>query len=142
MRHSMLKTAAVILAMQCAVDLSGLSAFAARRGPEPARTTGAAAPARAVEPAVRKYHVTASDGGILPGHIRVRRGEKVRITFVSRDDKYAIRFKDFGVKETLTPERPVVIEIAPGRAGTYEFSCARAFGFKRFGKNGTLIVTD
>jgi len=142
MRHTILKPAAALLAVACAAGLSGLPAGAAPPDAKPAVRDTTRPASRSTEPTLRKYHVTASDGGIIPGHIRVKRGEKVRITFVSRDDKYSIRFKDFGVKETLTPERPVVIVIAPGRAGSYEFRCARVWGVKRFGNNGTLVVTD
>ena len=137
MHHTNLKPAAALLVLACAVGISSLPINAAPPGAKPAVPVS-----RSTEPMVRKYSVTASDGGIIPGHIRMRKGEKVRITFVSRDDKYSIRFKDFGVKETLTPETPVVIEIAPSRAGTYEFRCARVWGVKRLGHNGTLIVTD
>jgi heme/copper-type cytochrome/quinol oxidase subunit 2 len=137
MRHTIPKLTAALVAVACAVGLSSLPAGAAPSGAKPAVPAS-----RSTEPTLRKYNVTASDGGIIPGHIRMRKGEKVRITFVSRDDKYSIRFKDFGVKETLTPETPVVIEIAPSRAGTYEFRCARVWGVKRLGHNGTLVVTD
>ena len=107
-------------------------------------TAQAAAPAEAAHATgqVRKYQITASDGGIIPGHIRVKRGDTVRITFVSRDDTYGIRFKDFGVKEKLTPEKPVVLELHPTVAGTFEFKCARPFGIGRFGNNGALVVSD
>lgn len=97
---------------------------------------------KAPDPAnLRKYQVTASEGDIVPGHIRVKLGEKVRITFVSRDDTYGIHFKDFGIKEKLTPERPIVVELTPQKVGTFEFRCTR-LGFKRFKDNGALVVTQ
>lgn len=97
---------------------------------------------RAAGPAnTRQYQITASEGGIVPGHIRVRLGEKVRITFISRDDTYGIRFKDFGIKEKLTPERPIVVELSPESAGTFEFRCTRTWGIKHFNNNGALVVT-
>lgn len=146
MPHTIPKPAAALAAVACAICLSSLPAAAGPSGPKPAARPAAQdrpQPASlATEPSVRKYNVTAKDGGIIPGHIRLRKGEKVRITFTSRDDKYSIRFKDFDIKETLTPETPVVIEIAPSRAGTYEFRCARVWGVKRFGNNGSLVVTD
>ena len=142
MRPTILKSAAALLAFQLVGGFTGILAGTPSGAPQPAGRSGVAPASRADDPNVRNYHVTASDGGIIPGHIRLRKGEKVRITFVSKDDKYAIRFKDFGVKESLTPERPIVIEISPGRAGTYVFRCARAFGIKRFGNNGTLVVTE
>jgi len=90
---------------------------------------------------VRRYQITASEGEIVPGHIRVKLGEKVRITFVSRDDTYGIRFKDFGIKEKLTPERPIVVELSPETSGTFEFRCTRTWGIKHFNNNGALVVT-
>jgi len=91
---------------------------------------------------VRKYQITAADGGIIPGHIRVKLGDTVRITFVSRDDTYGIRFKDFGIKQKLTPDKPIVLELTPAMAGTFEFKCARTFGVGRLSNNGALVVTE
>jgi heme/copper-type cytochrome/quinol oxidase subunit 2 len=107
-------------------------------------TATAPAPAAAVSSTgqVRKYQITAAEGGIIPGHIRVKRGDIVRITFVSRDDTYGIRFKEFGVKQKLTPDKPVVLELHPTVAGTFEFKCARTFGLGRFSSNGALVVTE
>jgi len=97
--------------------------------------------AKVVTPAnERKYQITASDGNIVPGHIKVKLGQRVRITFVSRDDTYGLRIKDFGVKEKLTPERPVVVELIPQTVGTFEFRCTRQWGVKRFTKNGAIVV--
>jgi heme/copper-type cytochrome/quinol oxidase subunit 2 len=107
-------------------------------------TSAAAVPASrssATQPAViRKYQITASEGRIVPGHLRARRGEVVRITFVSSDGTYGIRFKDFGVKEKLTPEKPVVVELHPTTAGTFEFRCTRTWGVSHWTHNGALEV--
>jgi len=144
MLHTTMKPAAALVALAFVAGVSDAPRLAAAPPDRvPAAHASETAPARLAEPALRNYHVTASEGGIIPGHIRVRKGEKVRITFVSKDDKYSIKFKDFGVKETLTPENPVTIEIAPSRAGSYEFKCTRVWGMKRFaGSNGTLVVTE
>jgi len=109
-----------------------------------AQSAKAAAPASAVKSTgqVRKYQITAADGGIIPGHIRVKLGDTVRLTFVSRDDTYGIRFKDFGIKEKLTPGKPIVLELRPAMAGTFEFKCARTFGVGRLSNNGALVVTE
>jgi heme/copper-type cytochrome/quinol oxidase subunit 2 len=120
-----------------------------RRPPATAATAATTAPAAAVpasrstvaQPAVvRKYQVTASEGRIIPGHIRARRGDVVRITFVSTDDTYGIRFKDFGVKQKLTPDKPVVVELHPTVPGTFEFRCTRTWGVSHWTHNGALEV--
>ena len=120
-----------------------------RRPPVTATAAPASAPAAAVPASrstaaqpevVRKYQITASDGRIIPGHIRARRGEVVRITFVSTDDTYGIRFKDFGVKQKLTPDKPVVVELHPTAPGTFEFRCTRTWGVSHWTHNGALEV--
>ena len=100
------------------------------------------APAQNASVTIRKYQVTASEGRIVPGHLRAKVGDIVRITFVSRDDTYGIRFKDFGVKQKLTPDKPITIELRPTQAGEFEFRCTRTWDVKHFGKNGTLVVTE
>lgn len=120
-----------------------------RRPPATATAASSTAPAAAVPASrstsaqaavVRKYQVTASEGRIIPGHIRARRGEVVRITFVSTDDTYGIRFKDFGIKEKLTPDKPVVVELHPTVPGTFEFRCTRTWGVSHFTHNGALEI--
>lgn len=137
MANTVLKSAAILLAL-VAIP-AGDRALA---GTPKAKQPPAAPVAHITEAQVRKYHVTAADGDILPGHLRVRKGETIKITFVSRDDKYTIKFKDFNIKETLEPEKPVTITISPSRVGAYEFKCTRVWGVKRFANNGTLMVTE
>lgn len=128
--------------------LAALGVMALAAGPGIAAPPDAKQPRAPVAPArsnaqVRHFSITASDGGIIPGHVRIRLGETIRLTFKSRDDTYGIRFKDFDIKEKLTPEKPVVIELTPNAAGTYEFRCSRPWGVSRLGnKNGALVVTE
>src|SRR5947208_15326458 len=52
--------------------------------------------AKSVAPGqMRKFHVTAYDGKIAPSTLRVQRGDKVQITFVSKDSTYSSTFQDF-----------------------------------------------
>lgn len=130
--------------VMAALLVAGLSGGVLRaEQQDEARARARAVSTKAADPTnPRKYQVTASEGDIVPGHIRVKLGEKVRITFVSRDDTYGIRFKDFGIKEKLTPERPIIVDLVPQKAGTFEFRCTRNWGIKRFNNNGALVVTE
>jgi heme/copper-type cytochrome/quinol oxidase subunit 2 len=89
---------------------------------------------------VKKFHVTAYDGKIAPSTLHVNRGDKVQITFVSRDANYTIKFKDFEISNKLSPEKPAVIELTPTTAGSFEFRCSKSASFKRWSNNGKLVV--
>jgi len=97
--------------------------------------------AKSVAPGqVKKFHVTAYDGKIAPSTLRVQRGDKVQITFVSKDSTYSIKFPDFEVSDKVSPEKPAVVELNPTTAGTFEFRCSKSVSFKHWSKNGTLVV--
>ena len=98
--------------------------------------------AKSVAPGqVKKFHVTAVDGKIAPSTLHVQKGEKVQITFISKDSTYSIKFPDLEVSDKVSPEKPAVVEFtAPTTPGTYEFRCSKSASFKHWTKNGTLVV--
>jgi len=89
---------------------------------------------------VQMFQIVAADGKITPDHIEVDRFKQVRIKFVSKDGNYRIRFKDFDIKEELTAEAPVVINLMPTEPGPFEFGCTKPWSFKRYKSNGTMEV--
>jgi cytochrome c oxidase subunit 2 len=106
-----------------------------------AQGRGGAMAAKSVAPGqMKKFHVTASEGKIAPNTLRVKKGERVRITFVSRDATYGIKIKEFDVKAKVAPDRPAVVEFVPTESGTFPFRCSRFWGFKHWSTNGTLVV--
>jgi len=62
------------------------------------------------------------------------------LTFVSKDGTYSIKFPDFEISERVSEEKPAVVEFTPTSEGTFEFRCSRSVSFKRWTKNGTLVV--
>ncbi|HEU4402812.1 MAG TPA: cupredoxin domain-containing protein [Candidatus Polarisedimenticolia bacterium] len=105
------------------------------------QSKGNAMAAKAVAPGqVKKFYITASEGQIAPDTLHVKQGDHVRITFVSRDGTYGIKFPDFEIKGKVTPEKPAVVEFVPTQKGSFEFRCTRTWGVSHWGKNGTLIV--
>ena len=102
---------------------------------------GKAVPAKSVAPGqVRKLHVTAFEGKIAPSTLRVKAGERVQITFFSKDSGYGIKFPDFDVKSHVSKEKPAVVEFTPTTKGTFQFKCLRTMNLKKWSENGTLIV--
>lgn len=98
-------------------------------------------PARSVAPGqVKKFHVTAFEGKIAPSTLRVQKGDRVQITFISKDGTYSIKFPDFEITKKVSEEKPAVVEFTPTQEGTFEFRCSRSVSFKRWTKNGTLVV--
>lgn len=124
-----------------AVLVLGAASFLAAQAPakKAGQPKGNAVAAKAVTPAdVKKFHVTANEGDIVPNTLHVKRGEKVRITFVSKDGKYGIKFKDFDISNNIAPGKPAVVELVPRQKGTFEFRCSKTFGIHH--NNGTLVV--
>lgn len=89
---------------------------------------------------VQVFRIIAAEGKITPDHIEVDRFKQVRIKFVSQDGTYRIRFKDFDIKEKLTEEQPVVINLMPTEPGPFEFGCTKPWGFNRYKSNGVMEV--
>jgi len=98
-------------------------------------------PAKSVAPGtVKKFHITASEGKIAPDTLRVKRGQMVKITFVSKDATYGVKFKDFGVSTKVSREKPATVQFVADQPGTFEFRCARTWNMKKWSGNGTLVV--
>lgn len=139
MRSGILKSSllpAAVLAIFAGVAFAG--------NPNDQRTSqprGGTMSAKSVAPGqLKKFHVTANEGKIAPNTLRVNKGDRVRITFVSRDGTYGIKFKDFDVKGKVAPDKPAVIELVPNHKGSFEFRCARVWNLKKWTSNGTLVV--
>lgn len=99
------------------------------------------AAARASAPrGIRQFRITARDGEITPAKIKVRKGDRVRITFVSKDSTYGVKIKKYGIKRKLKAGVPVTIEFDATEAGDFPMRCSKSWGFKRWKKNGMIRV--
>jgi heme/copper-type cytochrome/quinol oxidase subunit 2 len=87
-----------------------------------------------------KITIVAVDGKITPDVVRVRRGDLVRLTFLSKDATYGVYIPVLKLKGKATPERPVTFEFAASSEGEYEMRCTKYWGFKHWSENGKIVV--
>jgi heme/copper-type cytochrome/quinol oxidase subunit 2 len=138
MRLGILKSS--VLPAALLVIFAGTALAANPPAPPSNQTKSGTRAAKSVAPGqLKKFHVTAFEGKIAPNTLRVNQGDRVQITFVSRDGNYGIKFKDFDLKGKVAPDKPAVIEFVPNQKGTFQFGCSKLFGFKQR-ENGTLVV--
>jgi plastocyanin domain-containing protein len=96
---------------------------------------------RSVAPAVAgpQEQIITVDGGYSPAVGRVKAGRPVRLVFDRKDSgscSEEIVFPDFGIRRFLPTGTKTVIELAPAKAGRYEFMCGMSM------LHGKLIVED
>jgi len=81
---------------------------------------------RAHQPAPARTTRIRVRGGYHPATVYARAGEPLRLTF-RREETAAcserVVFPDFGKSAMLPAYHDVTIELAPDRAGAYEFTC-------------------
>jgi heme/copper-type cytochrome/quinol oxidase subunit 2 len=64
--------------------------------------------------------------GFYPGLITVKRGDRVVITFTSKDVTHGIHFDRFGLGNITIPEKKsITIEFTPRETGKFHFKCTK-----------------
>lgn len=140
----MFKVRRVVLAsFAAALLIAAGSSVRAGEGGKP-RPSSKASPQAAKATAPNKlaeFRVTARDGNITPGTLKVKKGDRVRITFVSKDDAtYGVKIKQFGISEKVKPGNPVTVEFVASEAGEFELRCTKFWGVHHWGENGKIVV--
>ena len=89
---------------------------------------------------VKEYRIVGVHGEIRPDTILARRGDRLLITFESRERNYEIRIKDFGIKKNLQKGETFTLELVPTRTGIFPFRFGKERGFFGRGLNGKIVV--
>jgi len=72
------------------------------------------------------FEIKADKLGFEPKSITVKKGEKVVIKFTSTDVAHGINLEEFGLKNTVIPEKDsVMLEFTPDKTGTFSFRCTK-----------------
>ncbi|MBI3398659.1 MAG: cupredoxin domain-containing protein [Deltaproteobacteria bacterium] len=72
------------------------------------------------------FEIKAAKDGFTPSSITVPKGQKVSIKFISVDVEHGIHMDEFGLKNTIIPERDsVTLEFTADKAGAFSFPCTK-----------------
>ncbi len=107
------------------LSVAALTAFAA-----PLARAADKAPARSVDLAV-------TDGGLVPGEVKVTKGEPVHLGITRKTDKTCMMdvvISDVGVKAALPLNKTVYVDFTPAKSGTFRILCGMGMQY------GKLVV--
>jgi cytochrome c oxidase subunit 2 len=90
---------------------------------------------------VHEIQVTLKKYEFDPGTLRVRKGEKVRLTLFALDHDHGFRLA-FDVDQKVPKGTTTVVEFTADKAGTFQFRCSTVCGFGHRNMKGTLVVED
>jgi plastocyanin domain-containing protein len=85
---------------------------------------------------VREIEVVV-DNGYTPNRIEVNEGERVRLKFIRREYTPCtreVRIPSLNIRQELPPNKPVVVDLPPLKAGEVEYRCGMNMA------RGTLVV--
>jgi cytochrome c oxidase subunit 2 len=89
----------------------------------------------------KEFNVVAYQYGFEPSTITVKKGDRVKITFTSRDAGHGVFIPDF---EVATPAfgkgQSQTIEFVADKSGTFEYLCSVYCGSGHPTMKGTIIV--
>jgi heme/copper-type cytochrome/quinol oxidase subunit 2 len=94
------------------------------------------------EPAADTVEVVASESGFLPRVINVHKGEPVRLRLTTADREHCFAIDALRVEKRIVPGRATILELTPGKAGTYPFTCCLETGAAAEKEHGRLVVVE
>lgn len=89
---------------------------------------------------VKEFSMTAKQFSFDPETIKVKQGDKVRLTIKSTDVPHSFALPDFNVNVDLQPDKTETIEFIANKAGEFTFFCSIFCGSGHPDMKGKLIV--
>ena len=107
----------------------------------PAATTVTPTPATGTETgAVKEFTVTGKNFSFAPAAMTVKRGDRVRITFVNESGTHDLRVDGYNVgTKTIQGGASETFEFLADKAGSFEYTCSVG-QHRQMGMKGTLTV--
>lgn len=99
-------------------------------------------PAQVERVPLKEFTLRAFQFAFDPAQIKVKKGDRVRITITSEDVEHGFAIREYGINKRLVPGNPVVVEFTADKAGTFTIYCSVYCGPGHGGMRGKLIVEE
>jgi len=98
--------------------------------------------AEADETPVKKVKMYARNWEWVPNEIRVKKGTRVVIDFISEDANHGFELKGYKIKVSLPQDKRGQVEFVADKVGTFRWRCSRPCGNGCAKMTGELIVME
>src|SRR3989344_4626234 len=89
---------------------------------------------------VAEFDVVAKRWEFTPSTITVTQGDLVRLSIESIDVNHGFSIPEFGVSQSLSPDKTEIVEFTADKTGSFSFFCNVFCGSGHSEMKGTLIV--
>ncbi|RJQ36171.1 hypothetical protein C4552_04410 [Candidatus Parcubacteria bacterium] len=108
----------------------------------PPAQTPPTAPPPAAQGTVKEFTVTGTNFEFSPKEMRVKRGDRVRVTFVSAGGMHDWVLEEFNAAtQQLAAGERETVEFVASKTGTFEYYCSVG-AHRQMGMTGNLIVSE
>ena len=90
--------------------------------------------------AQQEFQLTAQKFEFSPQTIKVKRGDRVKLTVTAVDAQHGFKLEAFHVEQKLPKGHAVTVEFTTDQAGTFSFQCSHFCGMGHSKMKGELIV--
>ena len=98
--------------------------------------------AEAEEAPIKKVKMYARNWEWTPNEIRVKKGTRVIIDFISEDASHAFELKAYKIKVSLPQDKRGQVDFVADKVGTFRWRCSRPCGNGCAKMTGKLIVME
>ncbi|NIM01514.1 MAG: hypothetical protein GTN89_11805 [Acidobacteria bacterium] len=98
--------------------------------------------AAAEEARVKKIKMYARNWSWTPDEIRVKKGTRLSLDFVSEDANHAFELKAYKIKVNLPQDKRGQVEFVADKVGTFRWRCSRPCGNGCAKMTGKLVVAE
>jgi cytochrome c oxidase subunit 2 len=91
---------------------------------------------------VHEIQVTLRKYEFIPGSLRVKKGEQVRLIMAAVDHDHGLKLDDFNINQKIPKGTTVIVEFTADKTGTFQFRCSNVCGLGHRDMKGTLVVEE